>query len=1295
MNNLLGVDKTFALLENLKSTLRDFAAREEKLVQEHKSQAARARLRFGQAIEDEDARLAGEIEAVDARLQSQLEQCESRYEKRKGRIERASQTAKQRRIETIDNQEGRRRYEIQRERMDAEGDREENRKREEQQFAEFSAHWTQASATLTGLEMTSRVVFRGHKDYLRLLALPPQTAADDSSGDENAILDQLRAANNQLTADLDRIRKRLMPMVGKFVLIGFGLLLLLLLYFPLFEKLHGIGFLSLRETVTPLLLLLGIGIALHFIGKFSARSDAAQIASALGKARHLHMAGEEKSRTRHEQKLQHIQSEYDARSQRLDRQWKAATDEAAQKRQDCQRSIESKKLRVPARNETLRRITRERLQHQQAGEIARWKGESESRRRQMEAARATEEAKGISDDADRWQTLEVEWKDRIQPIFDAIVDARATAKKLFPEWQSSFCEDWSPPTQFTPGAQFGSVEVDLEKLAGTLPQDKRLAFPGPLRFQMPLLLTIPARGSILFETNGPERSHVVGALNNLVIRLLSTSAPGKAGFTIIDPVELGQNFAGLMHLADYEPSLINDRIWTQPGQIEQRLANLNERIEKITQMYLRNEFETVTQYNEQAGRNAEKYHFLLVANFPVNFSDLAAKRLLSIAASGARCGVYTLIHWDQRRPVPQDFVPGELRKSSLCIRSKGTACEIAGTSFEGVTVTLSPPPSPELATTLLQKIGQRSIDSNRVEIPFAEIVPDESKLWSGDTTAELRVPIGATGATKTQQLALGKGTRQHVLIAGKTGSGKSTLFHVLITNLALWCSPDQVEFYLVDFKKGVEFKCYATARLPHARVIAIESDREFGLSVLERVDGELKRRGDLFRKLGVQDLTGYKNAGGTEPLPRTLLIIDEFQEFFTEDDRIAQSAALLLDRIVRQGRAFGIHVLLGSQTLGGAYSLARATLGQMVVRVALQCNEADASLIMDDANPAPRLLSRPGEAIYNDSAGTIEGNSPFQIVWLPNDVREVHLEKIRQLANRASTDYPDPIVFEGNAPANVADNNELRRSLAANSIQSPLAPRVWLGAPNSIKGPTEAIFHRQSGHNLLLVGQRDEAILAMMGISLLSLAAQYPRGATRFIFLDCSPQGSEPRLFLEKIIQAIPHEVTLPKPTEIGDLLTDLVNELDKRSDPQTAAAPSTYLFIHRLQSFKSLRYEEDFGFSSDEKKTVPPGNQLDKLICEAANVGIHVLCSCDTANNLNRSLSRKALSEFEMRVLFQMSANDSASLIDTPKANDLGLHRAIFFNGHEGYLETFRPYALPSNDWIETAAKNLTRLLK
>src|SRR6202008_1655275 len=99
---------------------------------------------------------------------------------------------------------------------------------------------------------------------------------------------------------------------------------------------------------------------------------------------------------------------------------------------------------------------------------------------------------------------------------------------------------------------------------------------------------------------------------------------------------------------------------------------------------------------------------------------------------------------------------------------------------------------------------------------------------------------------------------QHALVAGKTGSGKSTLLHALITNLALHYGPEEVELYLIDFKKGVEFKTYAVHELPHARVVAVESEREFGLSVLQRLDAELKRRGDLFRTAGGEDLGGVR-----------------------------------------------------------------------------------------------------------------------------------------------------------------------------------------------------------------------------------------------------------------------------------------------------------------------------------------------------------------------------------------------------------------------------------------------------
>ena len=134
---------------------------------------------------------------------------------------------------------------------------------------------------------------------------------------------------------------------------------------------------------------------------------------------------------------------------------------------------------------------------------------------------------------------------------------------------------------------------------------------------------------------------------------------------------------------------------------------------------------------------------------------------------------------------------------------------------------------------------------------------------------------------------------------------------------------------------------------------------------------------------------------------------------------------------------------------------------------------------------------------------------------------------------------------------------------------------------------------------------------------------------------------------------------------------------------------------IHGLHKFSKLRQEDDFGFSGGGDAPASPAAQLNNLITEGGGLGFHVIATIDTYNNVNRFLGRKALSEFEMRVLFQMSANDSASLIDNPKAGTLGLHRALFNNQQEGYLEMFRPYALPGNDWLESVAESLRRQAK
>ncbi len=1283
-----------ALLGRLKGVLQDFAAREEKLGGELRTRITAENKTHEAAVEKQSAELAERIAGAETVFETEKKNCQDKFETRKARISQALLTTSRQVMEGTDRQ-GRRQHQLQRNAMELERHRDANLVNAAATLENFEIKLAESQAVFAPLEQSARRAFRGYGAFRRLLSPKRSWPETSLPADENRLFEEFQQLETKTRAELDRFEKILLPRLFKFLPMWLLTILLLLAFGVAVPLLHqpGHGSGSCWKTGVALTMVWVVLLVIHQLGKRQSAPAAGVIASHLARARRLHDGSLEQAGLRHQQEQEGIQKEFESRNRELNQEWKQTVRAALDTRGARAQKVDEKGARVMLRHELSHRAKLKQIEGKHADNVARLLQAGDVRAKELAGVHVEKMVRLEAEQQTRWQALEMEWKNSIQPIQEAITAANAAAAELFPDWQSPAWKQWTPPPDFKNVAKFGCLDVDVAKFADALPKDKRLALPFPAGFSVPLLLKYPGQGSILLESAKLGGEEAIAAINNIIFRLLSAHPPGKLSFTIFDPVGLGQNFAGLMHLADYEESHINSRIWTQSGQLEEKLAELNEHMEKVIQMYLRNEYETIAEYNAQAGTIAEKYHLLIIADFPVNFSETAARRLINIATSGARCGVFTLIHWDRRHALPQGFVADELRKNSICLARTETGYRLENHQPSGTRLALDTPPSPEFVTAFLHRVGESGRDSNRVEVPFEQVAPPPDKLWTEETTEELTVPIGRSGATKLQRLEIGKGTRQHALVAGKTGSGKSTLFHVIITNLALWCSPEQVEFYLVDFKKGVEFKCYGNRRLPHAKVVAIESDREFGLSVLQRVDEELRRRGDLFRKLGVQDVTGYKRAGGIEPMPRSLLIIDEFQEFFVEEDRVSQSAAVLLDRIVRQGRAFGIHVLLGSQTLGGAYTLARATIGQMVIRIALMCNEADAYLIMDQDNPAPRLLTRPGEGIYNDSAGSIEGNSPFQTVWLPEEVRDRFLAKVRARADQSQKQYPGPFVFEGNAAADVQENLLLQALLQAKSLEPAAPARIWLGAPNSIKGPTEAIFQKQSGSNLLIVGQSEERAATLVAIALVSLAAQYPKKSARFILFDSTPPGFPQREFLQHVIAAVPHEIVQANNSNLAEIMGGLAEDL-KRGD-EKGPAPETYVLIHGLQNYKKLRQEDEFSFSSsDAGNAANPAAALLSLINEGPANGFHVIATCDTYNNVTRFLGRKTLTEFESRVLFQMSASDSASLIDAPDAGTLGLHRALYYNDREGYLETFRPYALPGNDWIEEVAQQLKQLL-
>jgi hypothetical protein len=101
---------------------------------------------------------------------------------------------------------------------------------------------------------------------------------------------------------------------------------------------------------------------------------------------------------------------------------------------------------------------------------------------------------------------------------------------------------------------------------------------------------------------------------------------------------------------------------------------------------------------------------------------------------------------------------------------------------------------------------------------------------------------------------------------------------------------------------------------------------------------------------------------------------------------------------------------------------------------------------------------------------------------------------------------------------------------------------------------------------------------------------------------------------------------------------------------------------------------------------------QFLKIIREGPELGVHTLVWCDTLANLNRSLERRGIREFGTRVAFQMSAEDSAGVVDTPAASRLGMYRALVLDENEGRLEKFRPYGLPQGGWLAEAKAALVR---
>lgn len=155
----------------------------------------------------------------------------------------------------------------------------------------------------------------------------------------------------------------------------------------------------------------------------------------------------------------------------------------------------------------------------------------------------------------------------------------------------------------------------------------------------------------------------------------------------------------------------------------------------------------------------------------------------------------------------------------------------------------------------------------------------------------------------------------HGLVAGTTGSGKSETLQTYILSLAVNFGPEDVSFFIIDFKGGGMANLFSG--LPHlAGQISNLSGNQVRRAMIS-IKSENMRRQRLFSEYGVNNINLYtrlyKNHEADVPIPHLFIIIDEFAELKREEPEFMKE----LISVAQVGRSLGVHLILATQKPGG------------------------------------------------------------------------------------------------------------------------------------------------------------------------------------------------------------------------------------------------------------------------------------------------------------------------------------------------------------------------------------------
>ena len=535
------------------------------------------------------------------------------------------------------------------------------------------------------------------------------------------------------------------------------------------------------------------------------------------------------------------------------------------------------------------------------------------------------------------------------------------------------------------------------------------------------------------------------------------------------------------------------------------------------------------------------------------------------------------------------------------------------------------PANQELIKTsenIAETISRMSLSS----ISFTD-VQSTDKLWEESSVDGLTFCIGRYGLD-IKDITLGDelNQRHNILITGAVGQGKSNLIYMVLHSLCQRYSPEELELYLLDFKEGVSLQPFVPDSegvfLPHAKALGLEADREYGLSVLAYLLEVYKERMATFKDSNVQNLKQYRTAFPEQIMPRILLVIDEFQLMFSENDSISYEIAKLLMKGARLFRAAGIHILLSSQTIGGNNALmgsdAEGLFGQVPIRLALKNSISESYATLGQQNDAAAHL-RSREAIVNLDYGNIASNMKTSIAFADELVLEP-LRKVWWKSAMKVKKYPFPNVFIGSQKISLSRSN-------IESLREHNRALMVVGTKVSVSSaPLTLPFDNEFGRNFILFGNGPG--IEIIGNISLSLAATSCN--SRFLIVDLlkDDTGKDEKFStLLSILSQYSEHVEKINVHNFEEYLDDVLFHIDSEDQKKYPY----FLIILGAERWNNI-----------------PSTFLD-IMQRGSIVGVHLLLWCSQAGEMSDKFGYNWSSYFSTKAIMRLDSQSAGRILNDP----------------------------------------------